>query len=258
MKTAVCISGKLNTTKFPRNFKLLQENFSGADFYLGTWEGEEQKIKKLTNHEVWLFEQPETHYHPYFDIPTNEMVSKKMQGFANIFRKKPDHHNRTKHGAHQIICHAKMVDRLPKKYDVIVRTRYDIFTYPKASFQQYVQEVFENKQAIGFATLRIKQPTFEIPTELNYNDPPNNKGIVGDDWARKASNLEKFLFDNLIIHHANRFDTKLVYDLFDRKKLCPCEYGWYQVLSEPYNSNHRCVGGWANTDRKIPKRLELK
>lgn len=253
MKVAVCVSGiprsgigarESANQNIERNFKNLKKNFPEADFFLGTWRQYEKVIQKeLPNHSYLLFDEPEAHYHPYLDMLPTDMVSDKMRMFANIYRKKRDLHERTRHQAKQILCHAMMVDNLPTTYDVIIRTRYDTFTYPYANFNNYLQVVHETKVVIGFACLKWHHQTFDKDTELNKDIPQQNE------------NLKQYLLDHLIIHHRDSIDTKHVYNLYENKKLCPAEFGWYQILSKPYNDNHRCISGWANGDRSVLKQF---
>ncbi len=245
MKVAVCVSGvprsgiganQETNRDFKRNFKNLQTNFPGADFFVGTWREHEAEMKKdFPDHQCLVFDEPDAHYHPYLDMPLEHMVSDKMRKFAGIYKERTDLHERTRHQAKQILCHANMVDSLPMKYDVIVRARFDTFTYANANFSKYLDAVYNDKVAIGFACLKPHWPTFNKTVELTGNN----------------DNFKQYLFDSLIIHHGNNIDTKNIFDLFNNQKLCPAEFGWYQTLSMPYNDNHRCVSGWVNADRCV-------
>lgn len=251
MRIAVCVSGvprsgvgdKQQVNRdYKRNFKNLQKNFPTADFFIGTWDKYEAEAKKdFAGAGYWTFPEPEAHYHPYLDIPKDIMISDYMRKFSDIYRSKPHLHERTKHQAKQILCHANMVDSLPEKYDIIIRTRFDTFTYTHADFSGYINDVYNNKTAIGFACLKPQFAGFNIPVEVDKNN------------AEHYNTVSEYLFDQLIIHHADCIDTKYIFKLFQEKRLCPAEFGWYQVLSLPYGSNHRCISGWANPDRAVLK-----
>jgi len=246
MKIAVCVSGiprsgvgssEEQNQNLGRNFNQLQKNFPSADFYLGTWKPYEDIIKReFPNQQYWLFDEPNAHYHPWLDAPP---ISDKLRKFEKIFRSRPELHERTRHQAKQIICHANMVNNLPREYDVIVRVRFDTFTSSKARFDDYVQAAYNNKTAIGFACLKQHWPTFNSSVELTKTD----------------DNRDKFLFDSLIIHSSDCIDTANISELYKQGMLCPAEFGWYQVLSQPYNDNHRCISGWANADRCVLKQF---
>ena len=253
MKLAVCVSGvprsgvgekqELNRD-FKRNVRNLKKNFPGANFFFGTWRPYGNVLdKELPGQDYWLFDEPKAHYHPYLDMKPVDMVSDKMREYAGIYRKKPRLHERTRHQTKQILCHAMMVDKLPEKYDVIIRSRFDTFTLHDVDFNKYVINTYKNKTAIGFACLKPHWPTFQVNREQLDADPDG-----------KLSHY-RYLFDALIMHHGDCINTKSIYKLHQDKKLCPAEFGWYQVLSKPYNDNHRCISGWANADRCVLKQF---
>ena len=260
MKIAICISGvprsgigddENKNLDFNRNITNLKRNFPAADIYIGTWKQHESVFidyPRLAEYPHWVFDEPQVHYHPYFDMQRDDMISEKMKAMADVYRKTTHLHERTRHQAHQILCHANMINHLPEKYDIIIRARFDTFVYTRASFEKYVNDTYQNKTVVGFATLRGHRTTFNINREMNKNDPVQCDGAVG-----LHNNREKYLFDNLIIHHGDCIDTKRVFDLYEHKKLCPAEFGWYQILSQPYNDNHRCISGWVTADRLVPE-----
>ena len=43
------------------------------------------------------------------------------------------------------------------------------------------------------------------------------------------------------------YDTALVHQYHEEKRLWPAEYGWYQMLSK--NDNHHCVYGGAALEK---------
>ena len=219
MKIAVCISGvprsgvgdkeQINRN-YKRNFKNLQKNFSAADFYIGTWRQYENELKRdFPDQLYWVFDEPEAHYNPYLTMPLSDMISDKMRNFEKIYRNIPHLHERVKHQAKQIICHANMVNSLPEKYDVIIRARFDTFVYAHANFDQHTDDVYNNKTAIGFATLKPQFETFNIQYDLDKNDPIQSDGAVSI-----KNNLQKYLFDGLIMHHGDCIDTKYIFKLF--------------------------------------------
>jgi hypothetical protein len=61
----------------------------------------------------------------------------------------------------------------------------------------------------------------------------------------------------MIIHSADRFDTEMVYKLYKEKKLHAAEFGWYQVLSQPYGGIHRNHHGFVNHDKNVLDRFLL-
>jgi len=249
MKIAVCVSGvprsgMMNGNKrqdynqdFHRDLRHLKHSFPTADFYFGTWKQYEKiLINEYPVVDYWLFDEPTAHYHPYLTMNKADMICDKMREFSGIYQKRPNLHERTKYQAHQILCHALMVDKLPKEYDVIVRARFDVFTYAKGDFSIYTEKAYKDKTAIGFGVMKPHWETFNIAHEIDKTDTVIPR---------------EYLFDTIIIHNAKSIDTARVFKLHKDKKLCPAEFGWYQVLSQPYNNNHMCVSGWANANRCI-------
>ena len=239
MKVAVCISG-LPRGKPGRditlNFLNLKRNFPKADFYMGTWKGQESLVQTLFPDEnVWYFDEPVIDYHPYLDI-AEEDIFKRIKKPISICRTRETFRETSSHQTKQIIAHALMVDKLPKKYDVVIRVRYDTFTSPVAEFERYTKNAHTNKRAIGFACLKHHWSEFNSAHEV-------------------TENVERFLFDQLIIHSIENINTTEIYSLSQEKKLLPAEFGWWQVLSHPHNDNHLCVSGWANPDRSVETRF---
>jgi phage pi2 protein 07 len=258
MRVAVCISGVARSgvgkqdynQNFGRDIKNLRRNFPEADFFIGTWEPHlKQAQAHFPKEQIWSFPMPKAHYHPYLDMSKEYMVSDKMREFSNIYRAKKSLHERTRWQAHQILCHANMVKRVREEcgdYDVFVRSRFDTFTYTHATFAPYVRDAFKNKTAIGFGVLKPDWPKFNVAHELLPTEEHQ------DDGGKSVyNNLQKYLFDALIIHNGQNIDPENIFVLHNQKKLCPAEFGWYQTLSQPYGDNHRCISGLANANRCV-------
>jgi hypothetical protein len=49
----------------------------------------------------------------------------------------------------------------------------------------------------------------------------------------------------------------MVYKLYKEKKLHAAEFGWYQVLSQPYGGIHRNHHGFVNHDKNVLDRFLL-
>jgi hypothetical protein len=259
MKVAVCISGVARSgdkgqdynQDFKRDLRNLKRNFPYADFYMGTWEPYLQQAKEFfPKEEIWSFPMPPAHYHPYLTMKKEDMISEKMRLYANIFKRRSELHERTKWQIHQILCHANMVKKLPQQYDVIVRSRFDTFTYTHADFKPFVEQAYETKIVSGFGCLKQDWPKFNETHIISPDEPDQNDGATS-----KHNNLEKYLFDNLIIHHVDCFDPARVFEMYEQRKLCPAEFGFYQVMSEPYGDNHQNVSGWAVANRCVNKQF---
>lgn len=234
MKICVCISGLPRSGIYGRDLKrnidLLKHNFSTADFYFATWSGHEKTAKKYAD-ELQIFDEPVIDYHPFIDIEPSidnhkflKVVNKAKTD--SVFRETS--RNQTK----QILAHSYLFDTIEKKYDVVIRARYDTITYKDADFSKLVKESLDQNCAIGFATLHIND-SFKRIERMTKNDTYH----------------KCFLFDQLIIHPSNLLDTSYVYDLHRNKKLIAAEHGWWQVLSN--SDSHICINGWANPDKSV-------
>jgi hypothetical protein len=230
MKVAVCVSGLMYPDSEER-VKDLMGIFSKYDFFFGTWKGRETEFGKNIN--VLLFDEFQPKYHPYFDTgytwpPSLIQVTKKLQTStreAVILDK-----TKSLHQTKQIIIHSHMLDSLPKDYDMIIRTRFDINLCNKSiPFEKLLQDSYNTNKAIGFH-----------PKSSVKNGGPSY-------WKTKK---EGYLFDNMIFHPKNLFNKEKMWNLHNTNKLLAAEFGWYQVLSDP-NNNHDCYYADISVTREL-------
>jgi len=240
IKTCVCVSGiprsGLGNRDLRRNLDVLKQVFPDADFYFGTWKGNESVIEKyFYDQSVKYFDEPEITYHPFIDIDRVELGvtnNEKLTKVIENAKKDRVFFETSKNQTKQILAHCYLLDTIEEKYDVVIRCRYDTIVYSKANFFDFIKQSYDKNIAIGFATLRIDQSfsKYELmPTGGTYHN--------------------SFLFDQLIIHTYSILDRNFVYSLHEAKKLISAEHGWWQVLSK--NNNHVCVNGWANPDKSV-------
>tara|TARA_R110000851_G_scaffold123683_2_gene253575 strand:- start:774 stop:1520 length:747 start_codon:yes stop_codon:yes gene_type:complete len=236
MKVAVCISGIPNSSHNlqRRNVDVLKEKFPDADFYYATWKGYENEFYKyFPNDECLVFDEPIMHYHPYFDI--TDFTSKDWEE-TKSWVKRTNKTSWSSHHTKQILIHAMLVNSIDKKYDIIVRTRFDAFVWkaPDANFTQYIKDTKENYRANCFAVTRKSM----------------FKNLYESDYI-KDKKMKKWILDQLIIHPRNMIDYENIMTLHTEKSLRAAEYGWHQTLSEPYSDNHRNWHGWVNHDKNV-------
>ena len=234
MKVAVVYSGLPRTTtgrplrKFYEHSKKV---FDGADFYLGTWRGQEHVMQRIFPDvpDVYYIDEPKVDYHPFIDIdpllvPTTRVMKAKRNATNNhVFRETSSHQTK------QIIGHCGMLDVIPKEYDVYVRLRYDTVVYD-GDYEPFLRAAADGT-TIGWGTQYIGN--FENLSEFETGGK-NHKG---------------FLLDQMIMHSPD-IDTNRCYKLHQEKKLISAEYGWWQVFGQ--GRKHRCMNGWANPDRSVP------
>lgn len=243
MKVAVCISGLPRSGRLDRditlNFDSVRKKFIGADFFFGTWESHHSKTQQLfPDFAVQSLVEPNINYHPYIDAPSDLVVTEKLRKMIHQSQINSTLRDIYLHQTKQIIAHAMMVESLPTHYDIIIRARYDTFVSTEADFTPYINDCFSTKRAIGFAW---------VPTICNFNDA---KPVPKD-----SQYCNRFLFDQLIINRKDMIEPLYIFELSKNKRLLPAEFGWWQVLSEPYGNNHLCMSGWANPDKSIDGRF---
>lgn len=240
MKVAICISGTVKSnhpkTSLQINYNKARNIFKGADFYYATWESYKEEFEKqFPNDKCFYFKEPTINYHPYLDIKQEYYISKHFADRMPWANSLPINKIQwTSHHTKQILIHAWLMDKLTEQYDIIVRTRFDAFFHKDANFSKYLKDTHENGTVHGFAVTR--QSMFNT-----FYDSPMEPG----------TKHEHYLLDQLIIHKADKFDTKQTLKLHDEKRLHPAEFGWYQVLSMPYGGIHKNHHGLVNHDKNV-------
>jgi len=220
-KIAVCVSGLCNNNAL-KNMEKLQKQFP-YDFYFGIWKGRENNVSKQLG--AVSFEEPTLSYHPYCDM--DDDVSPKFLKIQNKFKKEkiPSNFNqKTMHQTKQILAHAYLLNYISKEYDIVIRTRFDVVISNNINFNEYIDQSYIENCAIGFGTPYAFHPTIHTIREINADDK------LSRHWF-------KYLMDLFIIHPTSLFNTNLVFDLHQQKKLRAAEFGWYQILSQPFNNN---------------------
>lgn len=223
MKVAVCVGGLTYPDSIPLMEKL-KKKFPNYDFFYGVWKGRENDASEQLG--AWSFEEHEPTYHPYLDIdPTN--LPPKFGIIKEKMKNKPDMAliPKAPHQTKQILMHSYMLQKLPSEYDMIIRTRYDIDLFDDSiNYEQFVNQSYQQNHAIGFA-----QRFRAHPSPL-FNPKPDPK------WYKS---WDGYLMDLVIMHPRHMFNHKLLQSLHEQKKLLAAEWGWYQILSEPFGSNHQ-------------------
>lgn len=237
MRVAVCVSGLVNGNFLKRNNAVLKEKFPSADFYYATWKDQKESFKRhFPNEDCFYFDPPEIHYHPY---DAKDFDSEHWRETKNwiVKNKKMEW---SKHHTKQHIIHAWTLDKIEKEYDVIVRTRFDAFAWrdSSANFMTFVEDSFKNQRANCFAV--TQKPKFKELYESDYIKNPK---------------MRVWCLDQLIIHPRHLFDTKNTLSLYHNKLLRAAEYGWHQIISEPFGNNHRNWHGWVNHEKNVEKRF---
>ena len=185
MKVAVCISGLINN-KFVSVEECLERlhKIFPYDFFLSTWTSSPRKDIP----DVIVHDEPET-------VPTGPIRPWSSK---------------------QLVAHAHNLKRVPLNYDMIIRTRYDVFVNPKFNFTKYVEDSYEYNTVIGFAGFE-RQWKCE-PRKLPYGfDKDENY------WGRAIN-------DHIIMHPRHFFDPDKVIADYPKGLVPSGEKGWWKYL----------------------------
>ena len=240
LKIAVCFSGQLRGS-YEQNIYRFKKMLPDADYFFSTWHN--QSIEPFIN---IVHQEPRSHYHPaktHFKtaievlkkIRKDEIDIKQLpQRFINdpdpLAKLKKECettiHARLKSRNHmkQHIAHAMIVRDLidQKKYDIIIRVRYDAFCRAelKCHIKDYCDIVYDKCTPIGFHSFnhsRSIEECIKAPIKLQ-------------------SLYTMGVHDFVIIHKADMFDWARTLYLYKTKQLGAAEYGWWQILCEPYGT----------------------
>ena len=213
-----------------------QNIFPTADSYFHTWE---HFVDKVPEENVMSCPQPEIEYHPLVDTDPSPITNPRYyEKVAEAKRKQSKGQNPApKYGlAHlQIYGYADAFSKVPKDYDVYIKTRYDLFVSSQVEFKPY-----------------LRRATTEGPVGFSGGAPGRSQFVRGPcfDELREQPKLEMddrwkdHLLDLMIFHKADHFDPADVKDQFDNKQLKAGEFGWWSVMSAPYGGDiHTGVWG---------------
>lgn len=239
MRVAVCISGvcasKNPSTNLKKNLERIRRFFPDYDYHFATYNQFENVFKKNFPEEFChYFPEPVINYHPY-EIPHNLWESDRFaETKAFINRGGLVRREWTAHHTKQHLIHAWLCDTIENNYDVVIRARFDTWIYEHADFIPYVIDTYKNNRVNSFSA--TKQNHFD---KINQFD--TNPGGRHHNW----------MVDQLIIHPMSFMNREYVEQLHNEHRLHPAEMGWYQILSKPYGSTHRCFDGWVNHDKNV-------
>ena len=225
MKIAVCISGLWRnvTPDCMKLYNRTREVFPDADFYYHTWDKHLHKIPESIRSSVLTSPEPVLNYHPVYSV---DRWNKNNKFFT--YRSKIINKEKMSHAKKQILAHAYLVDNLKEEYDIIIRTRWDAVVSDKIDYSK-IYDIVLSRGPVG---------------AMNRTTSKDNKDIyVIQEEISSNNSWYGYLPDAIIFHTPKHFDTKRVYKLHEDKELWAAEWGWYQVMSEPYGDIHTSLRG---------------
>ena len=239
MKTAILVTGQYRKqvydhhTLIPRMLKIFD-----CDIFFHTWDNHVNLVPFKWKDRLFSSPEPEMNYHPIDDNPLN-MKHKKWE----TYRSKKLLQDKTRHANKQLLAYSNLINRIPEEYDMCIRVRWDVFVSDKVDFRPYL-EMSYNEGAVGFMVRPARGQSVDQLLELT-KDPAKSlrngedkDNFWDDDWYG-------YVPDCMIFHRRDHFNTDLVKELHAKKSLAPAEWGWYQILSEPFGDIHTSVHGGA-------------
>ncbi len=249
MKTAILVNGQVRG-EWKRNIKRVHGRFPDADVFTSTWSGE-------GNDDIvdFVHDQPSINYHPVLDtepFPKWKDVQYK-QTMAN--GSNPTSKKQAQYRTMQILGYDKLLNEISDEYDMCVRMRFDTYISldPSIDWTSLIKKSYEENVAIGFGTrdTRWKHGINRLKELPRYYPPVDKPAAKHFDPVEITNDWAYYLMDPLIIHPRKLWDSKRVWDLHNNKQLKSAEYGWYQILSEPYEESHVCYYGGAHVERFV-------
>jgi hypothetical protein len=215
MKVAVCIGGLLKG-KAEKNIEIMKKIFP-YDFFLSTWD----TVEKFSP-----FENIKTYKEP------------KALDEKQVYHPNKNRINVLRHGCKQIIAHAHMLSELNEKYDMIIRTRYDLRINEKIDWNNLLKLSYSENIPIGIAS----------PSLQHFN---KIEKIIYGDKGSKTTVLGGGLNDHIIFHRRILFNSDKIFELERKNELRIGEFGWWQTLvkenfgdvSHENDPCHNYIGG---------------
>lgn len=235
MRIGIFVSSQVRDRKRLReNLDLVRDGFRNAELVFGLYDYQYDDFHKVLKSygEVQKLEEPHIHYEPYIDNPN---WSDNYQYTKKLVHPNPRHKHQTK----QILCHNELMKTYGKKYDIIVRMRYDCTISPFHDFTKYAEITQETMAASSITTRADYTPALSILNvykEAAWYRPHLHHDCAGESEVFKHHTAPMMLDSGLLIHRSQDWDCDLVDRLHKDKKLLAAEFGWYQVLIE--NTEH--------------------
>ena len=237
MKVAVCVSG-VARGEVDANIALMKKHFP-FDFFYATWNNQSSNLENC-----YHYSEPSMFYHPIRDIvdtPAPKLAIQKHQLVTGQYD--INFYQRTLNHTKQILIHDMLLKDIPQEYNMIIRARFDTRLSTKVDFTKYLEMSYNDNLAVGFGTRTSRHSNYNVMREIP-KIYPNGNDDVSQDWGW-------YLMDPLIFHPRKLWNHDLVTTLHNNKQLKAAEWGWYQILSEPYKDNHMCVYGGAQIEKYL-------
>jgi len=230
MKTAILITGQYRPdVKDAKQLIGQMEGVFKTHMFFHTW-NDNTSVVPIEFHDRLVYcKEPEVDYHPISHI---EWIGKHGKWGPYIDRRML--YNKMQNANKQILAYADLLSKIPDDFDVLIRMRWDTYVSPQVNFKPYLEKAYE-EGPVGFMTRGGRGHSVHELLDVPKDD-------IMDDWYG-------YLPDSMIMHRREHFDIDLANKLHADKNLAPAEWGFYQVMSEPYGDIHSSVHGGAQLAR---------
>lgn len=249
----------LDRQRLRQSVDQIKYHFDGYDIYYQSWDNPTNReiLEPLGLPILWA-KQPEVKVNPYEYLFELGWMNEEFQAkYKKLMTNKTQRlTNRTL----QHLAHAAIVESLPRKYDIHIRTRWDVYISPRFDVKDWIGVASE--RPVGFAFTNAVKPDPWVRKKGRWAAVMNKRrkvrAIIDRGWKEVKRSAEDetdvdfwryMIYDFVLMYQSDRFDPKRVYELHEANKLCPAEYGWYQLLNT--NDNHINVNGLVGTRRLV-------
>ena len=226
MKIAILVTGQYRPKiKGAKNLiKRMQSVFETDNIFFHTWSDQVSTTPIMFHDRLSYCPEPKLDYHPH----SIDWIGK--HGKWIKYTSKRLLYNKMQHANKQILAYADLLSKTPDDFDVVIRTRWDIRVSQTVDFKPYLEKAYK-KGPVGFMTRPNRGHSHNRLLQVPKDD-------ILDDWYG-------YLPDQLIMHRKEHFDINLANKLHAEKNLAPAEWGFYQVMSEPFGDIHTSIHGGA-------------
>ena len=253
MKVAVLFTGQIRSADIiAQNIKKIRDMPWEKDIIAMAYDYEPQEhldVLESVDELIIVKNPPDIGYDPYKDSPYAFDMMKHNKGFTLKYHDEdPGNITRHREQTKVIMIQNEWMKNNGHKYDVIVRSRFDIIFSDSVDYYPYVMETYKTGNTVS----------------ISYKDwvKGEEEAVFGDGHKITNRRVETrirhwFMPDNgFIIHTPKSWDTDRIDYLHISKTLLPAEYGWWQIFGAGYPAPIFYDGpvGIARTMKKFVKR----
>ena len=251
----------LDRDKLKESVDDIKAKFAGYDIYWQSWDNETNReiLEPLGLDILWV-EQHEITVNSYERLYRTGWMNPDFEVKYKKLQRSPEKLTKLMNRTLQLLAQADIVESLPKKYDIHIRTRWDVYFSPSFNIDDWIELGYD--RPVGFA-FSNQIPLDDTDKDMDMDDRilakrKKVKSLIdaGEYDVKKCIEDEKeteywkyMIYDFCMIYKADLFNPAMARKLHDTGKLFPAEYGWYQLLNK--NNDHYNVNGLVATRRLV-------